>query len=289
MNKKLVRLEYKETRKAMLIITALIAVYMLITTICNACANLSTTYTGFTYAAFTGKAILIIISTLLIIGAGVMMVKRYYNLLFSNEGYSRLSFPVSNSAHLNANLKCAFIWLGLQALVFEIGLSISDIFSKHAFDRYGIGNLYPDYLRNYRMISLGKYMACPELKALLTIILLIIAFIIIAANIYLSFIFTLTISNYLCGKHNVVQKNAVILITGILLFNVHLIVANLLNNFIEAFRDRYYNFNGYELFGPNILFIDEAVKPVTYILFYGITGFVMYRISRSILDKKLDI
>ena len=284
MNKKLTRLEYKETKKIMLLITALITVYMLISAGCTVAFYYSTTDT-----ALIIKTVLVLISALLVICSAMMMAKRYYNLLFSDEGYSRLSFPVTNRAHLHANLKCSFIWLGLQTLVFLAGLGLSDIFTKYSYERWGIGNLYPAILRGYKMNILGNYLSAPELKAVITVLILLIASLIIAANIYLSFIFTLTVSNYICGKYNIVQKNGVIIITGIVMFNIYLLTGQTINDLLFYFRFNCLDRSGYDIFGPDILFIFEIYEPVTYILFCGITGFVMYRISRAILDKKLDI
>ena len=280
MNKKLTRLEYKETKKIMLLMTALITVYMLISAGCTVIFYYSTTDT-----ALIVKTILVLISALLVICSAMMMAKRYYNVLFSDEGYFKLSFPVTNRAHLHANLKCSFIWLGLQTFVFLAGLGLSDIFTKYSFERWGIGNLYPAILRGYKQ----NILSAPELKAVITVLLLLIASLVIAANIYLSFIFTLTVSNYICGKFNIVQKNGVIIISGILMFNIYLLTAQTLNDLLFYLRFNCLDRSGYDIFGPDILFIFEIYEPVTYILFCGITGFVMYRISRAILDKKLDI
>ena len=284
MNKKLTRLEYGQTRKIMFLLTAFIAAYMLISAVCSGVSNLSTTDT-----AFILKTILVFISGLLVICTFMMMVKRYYNILFTNEGYARLSLPVANREHLHANLKNAFIWLGSQIVLFFAGLEISDLISKNRVERWGVGNLYPDYLDLYTTNIPGKYIASPKFKAVFTVLIIIIAFVIVAANIYLSFIFTLTVSSYVCGKYNIVQKSGVIFLTGVFMYCIHLLAAQGINKLMIIFNTGFLEHKGFDVFGANELFIESIDKPVVFILFYGITGYVMYRISRSILDKKLDI
>ena len=46
---------------------------------------------------------------------------------------------------------------------------------------------------------------------------------------------------------------------------------------------------GYDIFGPDTVFVTEVDRPLVNILIYGVTAFIMYRISKNILDNKLDI
>ena len=283
MSKRLFKLEYMETKKIMYIITAFIAGYMILSAVCSAFSYSATD------KAFALKTIFVFISALLIICSALIMVKRYYNILFSNEGYVRLSFPVKNRGHLHANLKYAFIWLGLQILVFFAGLSLSDLLSKTRFEQWGITNLYPDILESYSFNFRGEYLLSPKLKAMIAVLFIIISTAIIAINIYLSFIFTLTVSNYICSKYNIVQKPGVIFLTGVFMYCIHLLAVQLFNVFTIWFNNDFLDNTGYKIFGVNTIFIYDIYKPIIFILFYGITAIVMYRICRSILDKKLDI
>lgn len=288
MNKKLMRLEYIETKKIMFLITALIAVYMLISTGCAIASNYSTPE-SIVYIQIV-QTILLIISALLIICTGLIMVKRYYNILFTNEGYSRLSFPVRNQMHLIANMRFAFVWIILQILVFIFGLSISDMAQKYAIDQSGILNLYPNVLEGYTYNVLGEFIAHPEIKAMITVLLLIIASVAIGLNIYLSFIFSLTISSFICSKFNIVQKYGVIVLTGIFMYLFHLLATRLFYKlWVRVGNDFLLTNSGYETFGPDIMFFQDIYKPIILILFYGITAIIMCQISKNILDKKLDI
>ena len=280
MNKRLYKLESKEIRKLMLVFTFLTAVYSLLSIICSAVSNNATTDT-----AFIMKTIFVIISALIIILTGVAMIRRFYELLFTDEGLVRFSFPVKNHVHLNANLKYAAVWLGIMLVIFFTGLGISDAVQQSRIERWGVGDLYSSVTGLYTMNG----MSSPAAKSALAIAILIIAFVVVAANIYLSFVFMLTVSSRICGKYNILQKKGVIFLTGVVMYNIHLLVVELFSRIENAFSVDFYMHTGYELFGPDECFISEIDRPLVNILFYGVTAVIMYRISRNILDKKLDI
>jgi hypothetical protein len=280
MNKRLYKLESNETGKLMLIFTSLVAVYMLLSIICTALSNSSSTDT-----AFIMKTIFVFIGALIIVLTGVAMIKRLYNLLFTDEGFVRLSFPVKNHEHLNSNLKLAAARLGIMLIIFFTGLGISDSVAKERVERWGVGNLYSDIVDNYTMNGLSS----PAAKTVLVIAVLIIAFAVIAVNIYLSFVFTLTVSSRICGKYNILQKKGVIFITGIVMYNVHLLIMDLFSRIEYSYSEWLAFGKGYDLFGPDCCLISAIDRPVINILIYGVTAVLMYRISANILDKKLDI
>ncbi len=280
MNKRLYKLESNETGKLMLIFTSLVAVYMLLSIICTAVSNSASTD-----SAFIMKTIFVLISALIIILAGFAMIKRLYSLLFTDDGLARLSFPVKNHEHLNSNLKYAATRLGIMLIIFFTGLGISDAVVKNRVERWGIGNLYSSFLDIYT----GNGLSSPVAKTVLTIVILIIAFAVIAANIYLSFVFTLTISSRICGKYNILQKKGVIFITGIVMYNVHLLIMDLFSRIEYSYSEWLAFGKGYDLFGPDCCLISAIDRPVINTLIYGVTAVLMYRISANILDKKLDI
>ena len=280
MNKRLYKLESIVTGKIMLIFTLLVALYMLLSIICTVASNSASTD-----SAFIMKTIFVLISALIIILAGFAMIKRSYNLLFTDEGLVRLSFPVKNHEHLNSNLKYAATRLGIMLIVFFTGLGISDAVVKNRVERWGVGNLYSSFLDIYT----GNGLSSPVAKTVLTIVILIIAFAVIAANIYLSFVFTLTASSRICGKYNILQKKGVIFITGIVMYNIHLLIAELFTRIEYSYSEWLAFGKGYDLFGPDCTLLSAIDRPVINILIYGVTAVLMYRISSNILDKKLDI
>ena len=280
MNKRLYKLESNEIRKLMLVFTSLVAVYSFLSIICSAVSNNTTTDT-----ALIMKTILVLISALIIILTGAAMIRRLYDLLFTDEGLVRFSFPVKNHVHLNANLKHAAVWLGIMLIIFFTGLGISDTLQQSRDERWGVGDLYSSVTGLYTMNG----MSSPAAKSLLSIAILIIAFVVIASNIYLSFVFMLTVSSRICGKYNILQKKGVIFLTGVVMYNIHLLVVELFSRIENAFSVDFYMHTGYELFGPDECFISEIDRPLVNILFYGVTAVIMYRISKNILDKKLDI
>ena len=280
MNKRLYKLESIVTGKIMLIFTLLVAVYMLLSIICTVASNSTSTD-----SAFIMKTIFVLISALIIILAGFAMIKRLYNLLFTDEGLMRLSFPVKNHEHLNSNLKYAATRLGIMLIIFFTGLGISDAVVKNRVERWGVGNLYSSFLDIYT----GNGLSSPVAKTVLTIVILIIAFAVIAANIYLSFVFTLTVSSRICGKYNILRKKGVIFIAGIVMYNIHLLIAELFTRIEYSYSEWLAFGRGYDLFGPDCTLLSAIDRPVINILIYGVTAVLMYRISANILDKKLDI
>ena len=280
MNKRLYKLESNEIRKLMLVFTSLVAAYSFLSIICSAVSNNTITDT-----ALIMKTILVLISALIIILTGAAMIRRLYDLLFTDEGLVRFSFPVKNHVHLNANLKHAAVWLGIMLIIFFTGLGISDTLQQSRDERWGVGDLYSSVTGLYTMNG----MSSPAAKSLLSIAILIIAFVVIASNIYLSFVFMLTVSSRICGKYNILQKKGVIFLTGVVIYNVHLLIMELFSRIEYSYSEWLEFGKGYDLFGPDCGLISNIDRSVMNILFYGATAVIMYRISRNILDKKLDI
>lgn len=280
MNKRLYKLESNEIRKLMLVFTSLVAAYSFLSIICSAVSNNTTTDT-----ALIMKTILVLISALIIILTGAVMIRRFYELLFTDEGLVRFSFPVKNHVHLNANLKYAAVWLGIMLIIFFTGLGISDTLQQSRDERWGVGDLYSSVTGLYTMNG----MSSPAAKSLLSIAILIIAFVVIASNIYLSFVFMLTVSSRICGKYNILQKKGVIFLTGVVIYNVHLLIMELFSRIEYSYSEWLEFGKGYDLFGPDCGLISNIDRSVMNILFYGVTAVIMYRISRNILDKKLNI
>ena len=280
MNKRLYKLESNEIRKLMLVFTSLVAAYSFLSIICSAVSNNTTTDT-----ALIMKTILVLISALIIILTGAVMIRRLYDLLFTDEGLVRFSFPVKNHVHLNANLKHAAVWLGIMLIIFFTGLGISDTLQQSRDERWGVGDLYSSVTGLYTMNG----MSSPAAKSLLSIAILIIAFVVIASNIYLSFVFMLTVSSRICGKYNILQKKGVIFLTGVVIYNVHLLIMELFSRIEYSYSEWLGFCKGYDLFGPDCGLISNIDRSVMNILFYSVTAVIMYRISRNILDKKLNI
>ena len=281
MNRRLFKLENKEIRKIMLLITVFVAVYSAFSAICSAISNSASTD-----SAFIMKTVLALVSAFIIVSAAIMMVKRYYNILFTDEGLIRFSFPVKNHVHLQTNLKCAFLWTGIMTVIFFAGLGISDAVTARRDERWGVGNVYGDLIETYEMNGLSA----PGLKTVMTIIILIIAFAVIAVNIYISFIFTLTLASRICGKYSILQKKGVIFLTGIVMYYIHVLIVDLFTRIEIMCGERFFmTGKGYDIFGPDECLISQIDRPLVNILFYGVTAVIMYRISKNILDKKLDI
>jgi len=283
MNRRLYKLESKEIKKIMQLFTVLIAVYSLLAAICTLVELKSSGN-----AALTLRIILLLISVLGIIITGIIMVGRFYNILFTDEGLLKFSFPVENSEHMRANVTHAMKWMGLQILVVITGISFSEAFEKGVL--FGPVGTYMNRLNSYHDNFRGEFMNAPAAKALTVTIIMLAAFAVIVVNIYISFIFTLIVSNRICGKFDILQKKGTVLIAGIVMFNVHLLVAELLTK-IENVHNSCFLFaeSGSGIFGPDTPFIGDIDRHVVNILVYGITAVVMYRISKNILDKKLDI
>ena len=284
MNKKLCKLEIKETKKLMLLNTVLITVYLTISSICSAAEVYATKN-----EPLTVKIILVLISALLILFTALIMVKRYYNILFTDEGYIRFSFPVKNRSHLQANLKCAALWLSLQIIIFFTGLGISDHFTKDRGERWGVGELFHDLSELYRNNIRGHFLNSSDIKASIVVFLMLIASIVIAVNIYLSFIFVLSISAFICGKFGIMQKKGVIILGIIIMYNLHMLAAELFNKLTRLSNSEFVFSSGYDLFGSDIVFVADMAVPIFYIFFYGLTSFAMYMICKNILDKNLNI
>lgn len=283
MNRRLYKLESKEIKKIMQLFTVLIAVYSLLAAICSMMEERS-----YGNAALTLRIILLLISALGIIITVIMMAGRFYNILFTDEGLLKISFPVKNSEHMRVNLRLAMMWTGLQILVFIAGISFSEAFEKGVL--FGPVGMYLNRLNSYHNNFRGEFMNAPAAKALTAVIIMLAAFAVIVVNIYISFIFTLTVSNRICGKFDILQKKGTVLISCIVMFNIHLLAVELVTKIENAYnRNFLFADSGFGIFGADTPFVADIEIPVVNILIYGITAVVMYRISKNILDKKLDI
>ncbi len=264
--------------------TVLIAAYSVLSVVCAFAESRSTSG-----LALTLRMILILVSALGIICTGIFMVRRFYGILFTDEGLIKFSFPVNNSGHLKNNFRLAVMWLGLQILVFIVCLGISEAVGKESVPLGPVGS-YTGLVNLYKNNWMGEYMSAPGAKALAAFVIMAAAFAVIAVNVYISFIFTLTVSNRICGKYNILQKNGVILITGLAMFNIHLLVSWLLTRIEIMFNMGFlFTDKGFTVFGPDGAFVRDIEGPLVYILIYGVTAFIMYRICKNILDRKLDI
>ena len=191
---------------------------------------------------------------------------------------------------MNINVRQSVMWLGLQILVFITCLGISESVGKERFVPLGPVGTYTGLVESYMINCMGEFVSAPGAKAMAAFIIMAASFAVIAVNIYISFIFTLTVSNRICGKYNIPQKVGVIIIAGLVMFNIHLLAA-----WIFTRLEIIYNVGflctdeGFAVFGPDCNFIRDIDRPLVNILIYGVTAFIMYRISRNILDKKLDI
>lgn len=284
MNKRSYKLESQEIKKIMVFMTVMIAAYSVLSVVCAFAESRSTSG-----LALTLRMILILISALGIICTGIFMVRRFYGILFTDEGLIKFSYPVRNSEHLKDNVRLAVMWLGLQILVFIVCLGISEAVGKESVPLGPVGS-YTGLVNLYKNNWMGEYMSAPGAKALAAFVIMAAAFAVIAVNVYISFIFTLTVSNRICGKYNILQKNGVILITGLAMFNIHLLVSWLLTRIEIMFNMGFlFTDKGFTVFGPDGAFVRDIEGPLVYILIYGVTAFIMYRICKNILDRKLDI
>ena len=264
--------------------TVLIAAYSVLSVVCAFAESRSTSG-----LALTLRVILILVSALGIICTGIFMVRRFYGILFTDEGFIKFSYPVRNSEHLKDNVRLAVMWLGLQMLIFIACLGISEYVGKESVPLGPVGS-YTGLVNSYKINWMGEYMSAPGAKAMAAFVIMAAALAVITVNVYISFIFTLTVSNRICGKYNILQKNGVILITGLAMFNIHLLVSWLLTRIEIMFNMGFLGTDeGFAVFGPDCNFIRDIDSPLVNILIYGVTAFIMYRISRNILDKKLDI
>ena len=280
MNKRLGKLEIKETKKIMFIIGTVIIVYMILAVICAAVSNNASTD-----APMIVKAILGLCSVMVFLCAALYMVKRYYDLLFSNEAQMRFSFPVDNTAHLNTNIKYGLMWMFILIGIMIAGIGISDCVTESRTDRLGVINLWGDYVDSFTWNHLEN----ADAKAFICVLALVLALIALVINCYISFIFTLTISKAICTKYNLMQKNGIILIVGIVMFNIHILVGKLFER-IEMIIDSYLNtLEAWDKFGPDEIFIENINMPVIFILFYGITAVIMYLVCRKMIASKIDI
>ena len=221
----------------------------------------------------------------------ITLIKRYYDLLFTKEGYVRLSFPVKNSDHLKANIRCGLFHIYILLVVFAVCLGISDKVYAIVRDKqglWGINNLYSSYVDIYT----SNQVSSAKMMALATVVISVLSLLILIETIYMSFIFVLTVSSRICGKYNILQKKGVILIAGIIMYNVYFLMIGLLRKF-----EMWYSYSepgigearGYEVFGRDFSFISFVDESLMVIILGSIASIVMYRVCKNILDKKLDV
>ena len=139
------------------------------------------------------------------------------------------------------------------------------------------------------------------LKAFLTAFGITISVATVIANYYITFVFALTLSRCIISKRGIMQKQGVIFIVGILLFNFQLLalwaVTGLADRIERALDEDLpgvvsvepFSFIDMLRYDPEAYWLKDIFFSLLFIAVYGITAIVMYRISRNIMDRKLEV
>ena len=171
------------------------------------------------------------------------MIKRFYNILFTGDGLVKFAYPVENNAHLNTNLRCGLMWIFSILTIIIAGLWMSDVITQDRVEDFGAGNVFGDLRESFQ----SNYLSNPDLKAVIAVIILVIALIVVTVNFYMSFIFALTMAGRICGKYNILQKNGVIFIAGIVMYYIHMIVIAAMSWIENAYSEYWMYQGGYNL------------------------------------------
>lgn len=261
MNKRLLNYEIKQTWKLASIFVGLILVCGVIAGVWN---NI---YEG--DYKLVGTIILFLGMICYLFMVGIMMINRYYELLFSEEGYWKMSIPVSNKTHLSVNLKVGLMWLAVAFAALLVGVYIIDASQMANDEIFGITYIFRDFLITAE-VSLGK-------KILGEIICLVCPVIIII-NLYISTLFYVSLGKWIVSKTASVQKQAIVLlvVTGAIMCKMFIISMILELDLLigDAFRDTFL----WEI-------IDFAMIDVLFL----ISSFVMYRLSQHIIEREYDL
>lgn len=274
MNKKLGKLEYKETKRLFTLFTVVLLAYQIISIILGFVSrNVNSEIPTNTII------ILSLCSALGIIVCAIIMLKRFYNILFTSEGSIKLAMPVKNSEHQKANIKTALIWIYIMLAILVIGIRLSEVSSGNRI--YGITNAYGNYIESYSIMDRSPN---PALEAVITIAVDVLTMMVIIANLYISCIFAVTIASRIAGRFNIIQKNGVLFIIVIILYNIK---ALFFNNLYQIFNYVENRVNRSPV--PLSTYAFQLSLDISCVIVYGLSAIAMYMICKSILDKKLDI
>ncbi len=274
MNKKLGKLEYKETKRLFTLFTVVLLAYQIISIILGFISrNVNSEIPTNTII------ILSLCSALGIIVCAIIMLKRFYNILFTSEGSIKLAMPVKNSEHQKVNIKTALIWIYIMLAILVIGIGLSEVSSGNRI--YGITNAYGNYIESYSIMDRSTN---PALEAVITIAVDVLTMMVIIANLYISCIFAVTIASRIAVRFNIIQKNGVLFIIVIILYNIK---ALFFNNLYQIFNYVENRVNRSPV--PLSTYAFQLSLDISCVIVYGLSAITMYMICKSILDKKLDI
>ena len=289
MKNKLMKQEIRETRKLIVYILAYMAVLSALTMLTAGVAESrhSTTASDLT-------VIFMLCSLMGVVVIAIVMAGRFYSLLFTDEGLIRLTLPVKNRVHLQTN-----VILGISVL-YLAAILLCAMFGIMERDDTFFG-LFGSYYEIYKEYYSGIMFEHVGLKAFLTAFGITISVATVIANYYITFVFALTLSRRIISKRGIMQKQGVIFIVGILLFNFQLLalwaVTGLADR-IERALDvdlpgvvsvEPFSFIDMLRYDPEAYWLKDIFFSLLFIAVYGITAIVMYRISRNIMDRKLEV
>lgn len=289
MKNKLMKQEIRETRKLIVYILAYMAVLSALTMLTAGVAESrhSTTASDLT-------VIFMLCSLMGVVVIAIVMAGRFYSLLFTDEGLIRLTLPVKNRAHLQTN-----VILGISVL-YLAAILLCAMFGIMERDDTFFG-LFGSYYEIYKEYYSGIMFEHVGLKAFLTAFGITISVATVIANYYITFVFALTLSRRIISKRGIMQKQGVIFIVGILLFNFQLLalwavtgLADRIERALDvdlpgAVSVEPFSFIDMLRYDPEAYWLKDIFFSLLFIAVYGITAIVMYRISRNIMDRKLEV
>lgn len=289
MKNKLMKQEIRETRKLIVYILAYMAVLSALTMLTAGVAESrhSTTASDLT-------VIFMLCSVMGVVVIAIVMAGRFYSLLFTDEGLIRLTLPVKNRAHLQTN-----VILGISVL-YLAAILLCAMFGIMERDDTFFG-LFGSYYEIYKEYYSGIMFEHVGLKAFLTAFGITISVATVIANYYITFVFALTLSRRIISKRGIMQKQGVIFIVGILLFNFQLLalwavtgLADRIERALDvdlpgAVSVEPFSFIDMLRYDPEAYWLKDIFFSLLFIAVYGITAIVMYRISRNIMDRKLEV
>ncbi|MCR4936839.1 MAG: hypothetical protein K5987_01600 [Lachnospiraceae bacterium] len=288
MKNKLMIQEIRETGKLILFIYTYIAVLSVATIITSQIAEK-------THSSMADNLMVVFLLSAMMggVAAGIVMAGRFYNLLFTDEGLIRLTLPVKNREHLQTNIKLGILILYLAVVLYSAIIGIMEYGNI-----FPVGEIYQE-LKEYYVTLIDDHAG---LKALITILSVVLAFAGVIANYYITAIFALTVSRRIVSKYGIMQKRGVIFITGMVLFNIQLLALwgiTYLVDFIEADLASYafrsfrpvgrYTLLDYLRYSSESVWVKDCLYALIFFMVYGITAIVMYRICRNIMDRKLEV
>ncbi|MEE5989361.1 MAG: hypothetical protein V3G41_01660 [Lachnospiraceae bacterium] len=289
MKNKLMKQEIRETRKLIVYILAYMAVLSALTMLTAGVAESrhSTTASDLT-------VIFMLCSLMGVVVIAIVMAGRFYSLLFTDEGLIRLTLPVKNRVHLQTN-----VILGISVL-YLAAILLCAMFGIMERDDTFFG-LFGSYYEIYKEYYSGIMFEHVGLKAFLTAFGITISVATVIANYYITFVFALTLSRRIISKRGIMQKQGVIFIVGILLFNFQLLalwavtgLADRIERALDvdlpgAVSVEPFSFIDMLRYDPEAYWLKDIFFSLLFIAVYGITAIVMYRISRNIMDRKLEV